>query len=138
MKIDIQARDFKLTESLMTYVKDRIHYLLGSRLDQIQKITVRMNDINGPRGGVDKRCQVRVTLPRLKEVVIEDVQSDMYVAIFRAMDRASRTVNRRLSRFQLKKKRLYVPDRPERHLRSPRRDRFAHEELTDINDYAYS
>ena len=111
MKLDIQARDFSLTDSMLTYVKDRINYLFGSRYDQIQQITVRLSDVNGPRGGVDKRCVVKVTLPRLNEIIIDDIQADLYVAIFRAMDRASRTVNRRLARLLDKKRRLYVPNK---------------------------
>ncbi len=110
MKVSIQAKEFSLTDSMRTYVKDRINYLFGARFNQIQRITVQLGDVNGPRGGVDKRCQVRVTLPRLKEVIIDDVQADLYVAIFRAMDRASRTVTRRLDRLQAKKRRLYVPN----------------------------
>jgi putative sigma-54 modulation protein len=110
MKLDIQARDFSLTDSIQTYVKERINYLFGARYDQIQRITVRLGDVNGPRGGVDKRCRVKITLPRLNEIVIEDVQTDLYVAISRAMERASRTVNRRLNRLLDKKRRLYVPN----------------------------
>ena len=111
MKVSIQARDFTLTDSMLTYVKDRINYLFRSRFNQIQRITVRLSDVNGPRGGVDKRCKVTIVLPRLNEIVIDDVQSDLYVAIFRAIDRASRTVNRRLNRLQDKKRRLYVPNK---------------------------
>ena len=110
MKLDIQARDFSLTDSIQTYVKERINYLFSTRYDQIQRITVRLGDVNGPRGGEDKRCRVKITLPRLNEIVIEDVQANLYVAISRAMERASRTVNRRLNRLQDKKRRLYVPN----------------------------
>ena len=110
MKLDIQARDFSLTDSIQTYVKERINYLFSARYDQIQRITVRLGDVNGPRGGVDKRCRVKITLPRLNEIVIEDLQTDLYVAISRAMERASHTVNRRLNRLQDKKRRLYVPN----------------------------
>ena len=112
MKIDIQARDFSLTDSILTFIKDRLNLVLSARFDQIKKITVRLSDVNGPRGGKDKRCQICISLPRLKDIVIEDVQSDLYVAIFRASDRASRTVNRRLARLQDKKRRFYVPNKP--------------------------
>ena len=112
MKIDIQARDFSLTDSILTFIKDRLNLTLSSRFDQIQTIVVRLSDVNGPRGGNDKRCQIRISIPRLKEIVIDDVQSDLYVAIFRASDRASRTVNRRLARLQDKRRRLYVPNKP--------------------------
>jgi putative sigma-54 modulation protein len=109
MNIDIQALNFSMTDSIESYVKDRINYLFSSRYDQIQHINVRLSGDNGPMGGNDKHCQVRLTLPRLKEIVIDDVQSDLYVAIFRAMDRASRTLSRRLSGLQDRKSQLYVP-----------------------------
>ena len=108
MTIDIQALDFSMTDSIERYVKDRINYLFSSRHDQIQRIDVRLSG-DGPNGGNDKHCQVRLTLPRLKEIVIDDVQSDLYVAIFRAMDRASRTLIRHSSRLQDKKRQLDVP-----------------------------
>ena len=111
MKVDIQARDFSLTDSMLTYTQERIYFLFSSRFDQIQRITVRLSDVNGPKGGLDKRCQVKVSLPRLKDIYIDDVQTDLYVAIFRATDRASRTVNRRLRRLQNKKRRFYVPNK---------------------------
>ena len=109
MNIDIQALDFSMTDSIERYVKERINYLFSSRHDQIQRIDVRLSGDNGPNGGNDKHCQIRLTLPRLKEIVIDDVQSDLYVAIFRAMDRASRTLIRRSSRLQNKKRQLDVP-----------------------------
>ncbi len=109
MSILTFSKDFSLTDALQTYIRERIHFQFASRLDQIQRITVRLGDVNGPRGGVDKYCKVSVSLPGVKDIVIKDIQSDLYVAIYRAMDRASRTVNRRLSRLHDKKRRIYVP-----------------------------
>jgi len=54
--------------------------------------------INGPRGGVDKRCYLQVMLAGLSEVVIADIEADLYVAIDRAIDRAGRTVARKIER----------------------------------------
>ena len=31
MKLEIQARDFSLTDSIQTYVKERINYLFSTR-----------------------------------------------------------------------------------------------------------
>ena len=98
MQIEIQARDFSLTQALRGYVERRLRFALSARYDQIGRIQVRLSDINGPRGGSDKCCHVNVTLPGHPAVVIEDTESNMYVAIDRAADRASRTVARRLAR----------------------------------------
>lgn len=114
MQIEIQARDFPLTDALGAYVERRINFVLSSRFEQIKRIEVRLSDINGPRGGIDKRCQILVTLPRLKDIVIEDTETNLYVAIDRAIDRAGRTIDRRLKRLFSKHRKLFIPhkDRP--------------------------
>jgi ribosomal subunit interface protein len=100
MHIEIQARDFPLTEALHGYVERRLRFALSARDDAIMRVQVRLSDVNGPRGGEDKCCQVRVLLPGLGSVVIEDTESDLYVAIDRAADRTSRTVSRKLGRLR--------------------------------------
>lgn len=98
MQIDIQARSFSLTEALRDYTKRRLGFALSSRNEHIQRVRVRLSDINGPRGGDDKQCHIQVILSHLPDVIIEDTEADMYDAIDRAVDRAGRTVGRRLSR----------------------------------------
>jgi ribosomal subunit interface protein len=111
MQLEIQARDFQLTEALRAYIERRLSFALSSRYEQIQRIVVRLSDINGTRGGIDKRCQIQVKLPRLRDIVIEDTESDLYVAIDRATDRVSRTVARRLARLFSNHRKLFVPHR---------------------------
>lgn len=98
MQIEIQARNFSLTNALRGHIERRLGFALSTRDDRIQRVIVRLSDINGPRGGQDKCCHIRVVLPQLADVVIEDTEEDMYTAIDRAADRAGRTVGRRLSR----------------------------------------
>ena len=61
---------------------------------------LRLSDINGPRGGRDKRCRIQVPFPGTRNVVIEDTEADLYVAIDRAAERAERAVVRRLERLR--------------------------------------
>lgn len=98
MQIDIQARNFPLTSALRGHIERRLGFALSTRDDHILRITVRLSDINGPRGGADKCCHIQVVLPHLPDVVIEDTEADLYAAIDRAADRAGRTVGRRLAR----------------------------------------
>lgn len=102
MQIDIQARDFPLTEALRGHIKRRLGFALSARDGHIQRVKVRLTDINGPRGGVDKNCHIQVVLARLPDVVIEDTEADLYIAIDRAADRAGRTVGRRLMHQRVK------------------------------------
>ena len=112
MQIDIQARDFSLTDALRSHAERRLRFALSCCDDHIQRIAMRLSDINGPRGGADKRCHLRVVLDGLPDVVIEDIEADLYVAIDRATDRAGRTLPRKIGRQQtlLKQGRPLISD----------------------------
>ncbi len=100
MQIDIQARNFSLTDALRRHAERRLRFALTCCDEHIQRVAMRLSDINGPRGGVDKRCHLQVVLAGLPDVVIEDIEADLYVAIDRATDRAGRTLVRRIERQQ--------------------------------------
>ena len=98
MQIHIQSQGFTLTDALREHAEHRLRFGLTHASDHIRRVKMRLSDINGPRGGADKRCSIVVTLENLPEVVIEDVENDLYVAIDRAADRVSRSVARCLER----------------------------------------
>jgi ribosome-associated translation inhibitor RaiA len=105
MQIAIQARGFPLTEALKNHVHIRLGFNLSHAARRIRRVGIRLSDLNGPRGGVDKRCLVEVRLDGLSPVVIEDIEPDMYTAIDRAVGRAARTVMRRLAHGMSKRRR---------------------------------
>lgn len=98
MNIQIHAQDFTLTEGLREHVTRRLAYALNHGRDSVSRIVVRLCDVNGPRGGVDKRCGIEVRLKGAPAVAIEDTEADLYVAIDRAAERVGRTLDRRLAR----------------------------------------
>ena len=100
MQIDIQARNFSLTDALRSHTERRLRFVLNSGKDHIQRVVIRLSDINGPRGGADKRCHLQVVLSGLPCVVIEDTEIDLYDAIDRATERAGNTVVRKIERQQ--------------------------------------
>lgn len=100
MRIDIKARGFDLTEGLREHTVRRLQFALGWANHDVRAINVRLFDINGPRGGKDKRCRIQVPFPGTANVVVEDTESDLYVAIDRAAERAERAVVRRLERLR--------------------------------------
>jgi ribosome-associated translation inhibitor RaiA len=89
-----------MTDPLHDFAERRLRFSLTSSNSYIQRVKMRLSDINGPRGGADKRCHIQVVLSGLPDIVIEDIEADMYVAISRAADRAGRSVLRKVSRKQ--------------------------------------
>ena len=98
MKTDIQALNIPLTDHLRQYLKRRIDFALSTREDGIQHVMVRLSDVNGPKGGRDMCCHIQVAIAKLPDVVIKDIEEDIYTAIDRAAARAGRAVARQLAR----------------------------------------
>ena len=89
MRVDIKTSGLDLTEGLREHTERRLGFALDRAHHDVNTITVRLSDINGPRGGADKRCQIQIPLPRHNGVVIEETDADLYVAIDRAASRAA-------------------------------------------------
>lgn len=109
MQIDIQTRNFRLTDALRGYIERRLRFTLSNKDEHIHRVLVRLSDINGPRGGADKCCHIQIKLTQLPDVVIKDTEVDLYAAINRAADRAGRTVSRRLTRQRVKARSFDLP-----------------------------
>ncbi len=73
----------------------RLDFALGRFAGRVRSLSVRLTDLNGPRGGMDKKCLIAVRLSRPRRViVIEDVDTDAAVVISRAAERVARAVSR--------------------------------------------
>jgi putative sigma-54 modulation protein len=97
MQIAIQTHGFPLTGALEKHVQDRLRFTFSRVADRVRRVRITLSDINGPRGGVDKRCLIEARLDGIPSVVIQDLQSDLYIAIDRAAGRAARSVMRKLA-----------------------------------------
>lgn len=98
MDMQLRSEGFRITGALDEYVRLRIRHALGRFQEWVEHVAVSMRDDNGPRGGIDKRVQVRIGLRGLQPVMIEERDSDLYMAIGRSSLRAERQVARSLER----------------------------------------
>ena len=64
----------------------------------IPRATVQLSDVNGPRGGIDKRCQVEIKSDAVGTVVVASVARDWRTALDRALARAARFLVRQRQR----------------------------------------
>ncbi|MGF1644095.1 MAG: HPF/RaiA family ribosome-associated protein [Thiotrichales bacterium] len=97
MHIDLQANHLTLTEPLRKHIDLRLRMIMARVGHRITRVIVRLSDVNGPKGGLDKVCKIEIRLSGMPEIVVEDVQSDMYLAFDRAVARAGRTLARRVA-----------------------------------------
>ena len=104
MQIDIHARNFSLTDAMKNHAKDQLEFALAERDHYIQRVVIRLSDINGPRGGKDKRCLLLITFVNLPTIVIDNTETDLYFSVEQAVNRASQAVERRIGRKQSSRK----------------------------------
>ena len=89
---DPQADELRdVAQRRMRFVFRRIDWL-------IPKATVQLSDVNGPRGGIDKRCQVEMKSDVAGTVVVTSVARDWRTALDKALARAARFLMRRWRR----------------------------------------
>jgi putative sigma-54 modulation protein len=89
MNVQMVAKEFSLSASLQEHIARRLRFAFARTHHKVGRIIVRLRDLNGPRGGRDKACQISVELPGQPEVVIREVQENMYNAIDNAVRRAA-------------------------------------------------
>ncbi len=80
-----------LTERRVRFVLRRLGWL-------VPRAEVQMSDVNGPRGGIDKRCQVELRTDGAGSVVVASVAGDWRTALDNALARATRFLLRQWRR----------------------------------------
>ena len=100
MQLHIKGQNLFLAPAVIERTKRRLGFALSRFADRIDRVTVRLADLNGPRGGVDKQCRIVVRLRSGGEVVIEDTATDLETALDRGADRVQRAVARALARMR--------------------------------------
>lgn len=98
MQLDIQALYFDMTPGIRAAITRAAAQHLDRFGDSVRKLTVRVYDTNGTRGGVDKGCRIHSDLGRARALVVEAVDADLHTAIHRAFEKAERAASGRLSR----------------------------------------
>ncbi len=111
MRIDIQAKGFKLTEEVLQHTQARLDNDLTWARDHVSSVMIRLTDISRQRGGEGIRALVQIAMPGAQNVVVEDVRSHLNVAIDRAIERARRAVVRQLGRIRAKRAQPYQSHR---------------------------
>lgn len=91
-----------LTDRDRAYVRRTLGATLGKFAPSIERVTVRVTDENGPRGGVDLRCRVKVVLSGLPSVVVERRHARLEPAVAGALRGAEQAVQRSLVRRRLR------------------------------------
>ncbi len=99
MHIIFESRDAE-GHQMRDLAIQRVQFVMRRLSWLVPRAKVQFADTNGPRGGVDKRCQVELKTDGAGTVVITAVARDWRTALDRALGRASRVLLRSWRREQ--------------------------------------
>lgn len=94
MLLFIHSRTIPLTAPLRTQVERKLHFTLDRLADRIRTIRVRLDDVNGPRGGADKRVTIHLRGERGLSIRVEHTADDTLTAFAVAVERLERVITR--------------------------------------------
>ncbi|QDV37631.1 HPF/RaiA family ribosome-associated protein [Tautonia plasticadhaerens] len=98
MRLEMHGLKYELDDPLKDHIERRLRSALGRLEGRIDRVTVTLTDVNGPRGGPDKRCRIAVSLAPRGGVIVTGVGSDPFALVSRAASRAGRATRRALDR----------------------------------------
>ena len=98
MTTQIRTTGVELTREDRAYIKRRIEAKVRKFEQAVDEVSVRLSDVNGPKGGVDKVCRAKVLIPRLPSVLVERRDRSARAAVDGTMDATERAVRKILGR----------------------------------------
>lgn len=100
MQIEVVGRKVQVTDAIATHAHERFLHALNQYEDHVEHVTIRLKDVNGPKGGGDKVCDADIRVRGISDVVVSKLDADLYVAITAAADTAKVAVGRGLGKLK--------------------------------------
>lgn len=94
--LSVRTTGLDVSDDTRESVRRRMGTKLGKYAGRIERLSVRFEDANGPRGGVDTVCRVKVVLSGLDSVIFESRGRDVAEATSLAAAGVERAVRRAL------------------------------------------
>jgi ribosomal subunit interface protein len=98
MQLEIRGREISISQVLRDHIERRLRFALDRFANRVRQVRVKVGDLNGPRGGIDKCCKLAISLDRPSTIVLESHASNVYAAIDCVADKAATCIGRRLKR----------------------------------------
>lgn len=97
MRLEMYGHQIGLSEAARFHIASRVEFALGRLGARITRVRILLADLNGPRGGIDKRCRMIAELLRVGSVVVEHRAAGWGAAVAGAAGRLGQAVRRRLA-----------------------------------------
>ena len=102
MFIQVGGKGFGPNARLQAEIKSKIEQSLQRFRARIFRVSAFLEDVNGPKHGLDKAVRIIVNIERQPTVVVVDKGETWHSAIDKAVDRVTQVVSRQLQRMRPK------------------------------------
>ena len=94
----VRSHHVSIEQHHRDYIRDKLGQKLGKFAPAIERIFVRFDDVNGPKGGNDHVCRIQVTLSGMGVVIVEETNIDPITAFDLAEHRLMHALDHRIGR----------------------------------------
>ncbi len=98
MRMKIVDRCGRMTESDRAVAERRLLFALSRFAPRLGQVELTVDDVNGPRGGIDIECRLRVVLHGDKTLIVVGRDAELLRCVADTASRMGRTVARRIDR----------------------------------------
>lgn len=106
VRLSVRTRRLAVERGFRETVPQILAPALSPFARRIQNIQLWLEDVNGPRGGVDIRCRIELSLSPRGRVTATSLAENEYVAIANAASRAGTLINSRIKRARTLRRRV--------------------------------
>jgi len=94
----VHAQGVPIHAPLEAYLHAKLGARIGKYAVHIERVTARFEDINGPRGGIDTECRIKVVLVSRPTILVSARGRDARRAFDAVLESVTRAVGRDLER----------------------------------------
>tara|TARA_B100001778_G_scaffold198593_1_gene163871 strand:- start:311 stop:718 length:408 start_codon:yes stop_codon:yes gene_type:complete len=98
MLVIVHTQGFSLSRAINRYTEDKVRLAMALYRGKVQRAEVFLSDVNGPKGGRDMQCKIKIKANGFAAICAQDKAEDLYDAISACSKRARRAVEKRFDR----------------------------------------
>ena len=98
IRVDLRARAMSLSTAELSILLQRVAASLDRVASSVRRVRIRVADVNGDKGGLDKRCSVQVWLRGRGKVEVSSTGETIWQALSSALASVKRRCHEQVAR----------------------------------------
>ena len=100
MIFETNNKQAQIGEKALNEVKRLLKFSLSRFEGAVTRVKIRFFDVNGPKGGIDKRCRISAKLRAGEQVVVSGEGEHYIEALGNCLERLVRSIRRKIGKRQ--------------------------------------